>query len=73
MILRLATLFKPLRLFVAVSLVLMFVGLVWAIPYALGGRGISIGSALLVLTGVQLLFAGLLADQIATLRKERFE
>jgi len=73
LVLRLGTLFAPLRLFVTASLVLGLAGVLWAIPYALQGRGISIGAALLALTGIQLLFAGLLADQIATLRKERFE
>lgn len=73
LVLRLGTLFAPLRLFVTASLVLMLAGLLWAIPYALQARGISIGAALLVLAGIQILFAGLLADQIAALRKERFE
>lgn len=73
LVLRLATLFQPLRLFVTASLLLMLAGFLWSIPYALEGHGISIGAALLVLSGVQLLFAGLLADQIATLRKERYE
>ena len=73
LILRLATLFQPLRLFVTASLILIAAGLAWSVPYALDGRGISIGAALLVIAGVQLLFTGLLADQIATFRKERFE
>ena len=73
LILRLATLFQPLRLFVTASIALVIAGVAWSIPYAWQGRGVSIGAALLVLTGVQLLFVGLLADQIATLRKERYE
>ena len=73
LLLRLATLFQPLRLFVTVGLVAIAAGILWAIPYAFAQRGISIGAALLVLTGVQVLFVGLLADQVAMLRKERFE
>jgi glycosyltransferase involved in cell wall biosynthesis len=73
LVLRLGTLFAPLRLFVSVSLALAAAGVLWAIPYALQGRGVSIGAALLVLAGIQILFAGLLADQISTLRKERLE
>lgn len=73
LVLRLATLFQPLRLFVTVGLALVLAGLVWSVPYAIDGRGISIGAALLVLTGLQLFFAGLLADQVAALRKERYE
>lgn len=71
--LRLATLFEPLRLFVSASLILMAAGVLYAIPYALLGRGISVGAALVVFTGVQLLFVGLIADQISSLRLERFE
>jgi glycosyltransferase involved in cell wall biosynthesis len=73
LILRLATLFEPLRLFVAASLIFITAGLLYAVPYALAGRGISIGAALVMLTGVQLLFVGLIADQISSLRKERYE
>jgi glycosyltransferase involved in cell wall biosynthesis len=73
LILRLATLFEPLRLFVSASLLFIAAGLLYAIPYALLGRGISVGAALVVLTGVQLLFVGLIADQISSMRKERFE
>lgn len=73
LILRLATLFEPLRLFVSTSLMFMAAGFLYAIPYALLGRGVSVGAALLILTGVQILFVGLIADQISSLRKERFE
>jgi glycosyltransferase involved in cell wall biosynthesis len=73
LILRLATLFEPLRLFVSAGLMLFGAGILWAIPYAAAGRGISLGAGLLVLTAVQLLFTGLVADQIASLRKERYE
>lgn len=73
LILRLATLFEPLRLFVAMSLVFLLLGVGWSLPYAASGRGISLGAGLLILTSVQLLFAGLIADQVASLRKERLE
>ena len=73
LILRLATLFEPLRLFVTASLVLLVSGTLYAVPYAIAGRGISVGAAIVVFTGIQLLFVGLIADQISSLRKERFE
>lgn len=73
LILRLATLFRPLRLFVSTGCAFIVAGIAWAVPFALQARGVSIGAALLVLVGIQLCFAGLLADQIASLRKERFE
>jgi glycosyltransferase involved in cell wall biosynthesis len=73
LILRLATLFEPLRLFVSASLIFLVSGFLYAVPYAIAGRGISVGAAIVVFTGIQLLFVGLIADQVSSLRKERFE
>ncbi len=73
LILRIAALFNPLRLFLPASLLIGVIGLVWAIPYALAGRGISVGSMLAIVTAILLFALGLLCDQISQLRLERFE
>jgi glycosyltransferase involved in cell wall biosynthesis len=73
LILRVMTLFEPLRLFVPVSLMLLAFGMAWGLPYLWQGRGISVGALLSILIGVQIFFFGLLTDQISQLRKERFE
>ena len=73
LILRIMTLFEPLRLFIPVSLVLSTFGIVWGLPYLWQSRGVSVGALLFVLIGVQIFFFGLLTDQISQLRKERFE
>jgi hypothetical protein len=73
LILRVMTLFDPLRVFIPLSVVLWTAGILWAIPYAIQLRGISIGALLLILTGLLIFMLGLLSDQIADLRKERFE
>jgi len=73
LILRVMTLFEPLRLFVPVSLVLSTFGIVWGLPYLWQKRGISVGALLFMVVGVQIFFFGLLTDQISQLRKERFE
>ena len=49
------------------------VGLLWEVPIALAGRGVSVGSMLAIVTGVLLFGLGLLCDQISQLRLERFE
>jgi glycosyltransferase involved in cell wall biosynthesis len=73
LVLRVITLFEPLRLFIPVSLMLFTFGILWGLPYLWQSRGISVGALLFILTGVQIFFFGLLTDQISQLRKERFE
>lgn len=73
LILRIMTLFEPLRIFVPLSVVVGGIGFLWAIPFAVQQRGISVGALLLVVTALLIFMLGLLSDQIADLRKERFE
>jgi hypothetical protein len=73
LILRIMTLFEPLRIFVPASFILCLLGVLWAVPYAIQSRGISVGALLLFMTGALIFMLGLVSDQIASLRKERFE
>jgi glycosyltransferase involved in cell wall biosynthesis len=73
LILRIVSLFNPLRVFVPAAVVAAGVGVVWGVPIALAGRGISVGSMLAIVTAVILFALGLLCDQISQLRLERFE
>lgn len=73
LILRIAALFNPLRVFIPISLLIGLVGLAWGIPYALVGRGVSVGSMLAIVTAILIFGLGMLCDQISQLRLERFE
>ena len=73
LIIRLAMLLDPLRLFFPISLVLILVGLVWTVPFLIMGEGYSVGALLLIMNGILIFIVALLSDQIAALRKERFE
>lgn len=73
LVLRLAALFNPLRLFVPASLACAAVGALWGLPYALWGRGLSVGALLALVTAVVLFALGLICDQVSALRLERFE
>lgn len=73
LILRLSTLFNPLRIFLPASFMIASVGVLWGIPYALAGRGVSVGSMLAVSIAVLLFALGLISDQISALRLEKFE
>jgi glycosyltransferase involved in cell wall biosynthesis len=73
LVLRIISLFHPVRVFVPAAVVLVVLGVLWAIPYAASGQGISVGSMLAIVTGVILFALGLLCDQVSQLRLERFE
>ena len=73
LIIRIAALFEPLRIFVPTSILAVATGVLWGIPYALAGRGVSVGSMLAIVTGVLLFGLGILCDQISQLRLERYE
>ncbi len=71
LILRIATLIDPLRIFVPLSLIIGLVGLAWGIPFAILGRGISVGSMLAIVTAILLFSIGLISDQISQMRLEK--
>jgi glycosyltransferase involved in cell wall biosynthesis len=73
LILRLASLFNPLRIFLPLSLVSFLAGVAWAIPYLIHRQGLTVASMLLLVTSVLLFALGLICDQVAQLRLERYE
>jgi glycosyltransferase involved in cell wall biosynthesis len=70
-ILSLITLFNPLRLFLPLAVAAWIAGLAWGIPIVLRGRGVSVGSMLALVTGVVLFALGLMAEQLAAIRKRQ--
>jgi glycosyltransferase involved in cell wall biosynthesis len=73
LVIRLATLFNPLRIFLPASAACVIGGAAWAVPYLLDGHGLTVASMLAILTGVLLFALGLICDQVAQLRLERYE
>lgn len=75
MILRMVLLFRPVRFFSLVSAVLILGGSLYGLNRLMlaGSTGLSGGSMLIILLGVLFFIFGLLTDQIASLRLERFE
>ena len=73
LILRIASLFNPLRLFIPASALIGLVGTAWGMPFVVAHKGISVGSMLAIMTAVLLFGIGLLCDQISQSRLERFE
>lgn len=73
LILRIATMFQPLRIFIPLSFIIGAFGVIWGLPIAFAGRGVSVGAMLALVTAILLFVLGLLSDQISQLRLERFE
>ncbi len=68
LILRLITLFDPLRIYLPASALLAVVAILWGGRYALRGLGLSSASLFLLISAALIFFFGLLADQVSALR-----
>jgi glycosyltransferase involved in cell wall biosynthesis len=73
LVLRLATLFNPLRVFLPLAVAFILFGGAWTVPYLMQGEGITVLAMLSIVTGVILFGLGLICDQVAQLRLERYE
>ena len=62
LVLRLISLFAPLKLFLPISTVFVIFGLVWGSLFISSGRGLSVASLLFLLTGILIFFFGMLID-----------
>ncbi|MFQ5963087.1 MAG: glycosyltransferase family 2 protein [Candidatus Scalinduaceae bacterium] len=71
---RLIALFNPLRIFLPVSLFLLAAGITYGLyKFITVNFGLSVGSLLLILSGVVVFLFGILCDQISSLRLERYK
>lgn len=70
LVLRLITLFEPLKIFLPASLIIFLVGLVWAVREFILFHSFGATSIILGITSLLVFFVGLISDQIASLRKE---
>jgi glycosyltransferase involved in cell wall biosynthesis len=69
-ILNIVLYFNPMKVFLPVSMFFLLFGVLWGLPILIRGRGVSVGSMLLIVIGVILLFLGLIAEQLSSLRKD---
>ncbi len=73
LVLRLASLFNPLRVFLPLAMLFIVFGIGWTVPYMINGQGLTVAAMLSILTGVLLFGLGLVCDQVAQLRLDRYE
>ena len=69
-ILNIIMLINPMRIFLPIAFISIFIGLAWGLPIILLGRGVSVGSMLAIVTGLLFFFLGLVAEQLSLIRKE---
>jgi hypothetical protein len=72
-IVNITLLFNPLKIFLPASFLCMLVGFGWGLPFALAGRGVSVGAMLAIVLGALFFVIGLLASQLSAIRMERLE
>ena len=68
-ILNIAVLFKPLKVFITLSIFILLVSFSWGLPILIEGKGLSVGSLLGILTSILIFILGLLVEQITQIRK----
>ena len=70
LIVRLVTLLDPLRVFLTASVLFFLAGFLWGVRYFMLGRGLSMATLFLLISGTLTFLIGLLADQVSALRRE---
>jgi len=67
-IINIVTLFNPMKIFFPLSIVSAVLGLAWGAFIAIQGKGLSVGSSFLIISGIILFCIGLIAEQISQIR-----
>jgi len=68
-ILNIVALFNPGRIFFPLGAGFVLFGLLWGMPFILRDEGVSVGTMLLLVFGLILFLVGLIAEQVAQLRR----
>lgn len=73
LMLRLIVLFNPLKVFMPVSLTLIFMGLAYQVYIILTtGLHVEGGAIVSLIAGIQAFLFGLMVDQISSIRREKY-
>jgi glycosyltransferase involved in cell wall biosynthesis len=72
-IINISVMFNPYKLFIPLAVVTLLLGLTWGIPFALQGKGVSVGSMLLLITSGLLFAIALIAGQLSAIRLQLLE
>ena len=73
LMLRLTTLFEPLKVFLPVSGVFLFVAIAFLIANLLAGRAVPQTSVIMSVSSIMVFLMGLVMDQVSAIRREKHE
>ena len=69
-IINIVMVFNPMRIFLPLGGAMIVFGILWAIPFLFRGSGLSSVSMMAMMAGLLLIMMGLLAEQLAQIRKK---
>lgn len=72
-ILNISIYFNPYKLFLPPALFCLLFGLIWGIPIFLDGKGVSVGSLLLIFSSAFLFLIALISSQLSAIRMQMLE
>jgi len=62
----------PFRVFSVLAVIFFLAGVAWGLPFALSGRGITVGSALLLLTALVIFLQGVMIELLVRMRYQSY-
>lgn len=71
-ILNIVAFFNPTKIFFPVGIILIIAGVAWGLPIVLDNDGVSVASTLSILIGILIFLIGLIAEQVAAIRRDAF-
>lgn len=63
----------PFRFFSIISLIILVSALLWGLPFAFEGKGITVGSSLMLLTSLVIFLQGVVMELLVRLKYENYE
>jgi len=72
-IINIVALFNPSKIFLPTGLMFIVFGLVWGLPFILRDEGVSVGTMLLLISGLIFFLMGLVAEQISMIRRGQID
>ncbi len=70
-IVNIVVLFNPMRVFLPIAMLFIIAGLAWGLPIMFRGEGVSVGTLLLLVSGLLFFLLGLLAEQLSLIRRDQ--
>lgn len=68
-IINIVAMFNPLKIFLPIAAMMFTFGIAWGTRFVLANRGVSIGSSMLLIMSVIVFLLGLIAEQMAAIRR----